>query len=133
MDAQRLVGNIWIGSGFYPVDEPFDVVYDLAGNYHWDAPVLVRASFPDSWDIPDFIPPLVHSVGDWGDAEVLLFCEAGRNRAPFIGALHLIRLGQTPEDAISWVRDLRAPSLGRSGGALTNRAFTRYIMAHDAG
>lgn len=63
---------------------------------------------------------------------VVLRCEAGRNRSAVVAARALIHRGESPQRAIQLVRYARDSSLARSGGALTNQSFVDYLMGLEA-
>jgi len=57
--------------------------------------------------------------------KILIHCNAGRNRSPFIAALIMIYRGLSPEEAISTIRASR-------NSALANQYFVDFLLKEKA-
>lgn len=59
------------------------------------------------------------------DGPTLIHCQAGLNRSSLVAALVLIRMGLSGRKAVDLLREKRSPAV------LCNKAFERYVLAHD--
>ena len=123
MDISFIAEHLWIASSFYPIDEempPRPVVLDCTLDIE-DAELTERGK----WAVREVAEyaQIMRSEG----YNVVLQCKAGRNRSALIAALCLIADGMNPTDAIMQIRAART-SLARSGGALTNPDFVRFVL-----
>ncbi len=125
MDISQIADGLYVASSFYPPDDdmpPQAVMLDV--NTFLDTPLGTNGEK----EIERFTTTtqLLRSQG----YNVVLRCDAGRNRSAAVAAACLITEGMKPNVAISIVRQARRDPLRRSGGiALTNDSFVAYLQA----
>lgn len=125
--------NLWVGGCIDRVKLPEDFVkvfsmysrerYDLGSNTE-RVEVEMRDSndWPDEDEINGIVDQVVESLER---GKTLVHCQAGLNRSNLIAACTLVRLGRTPEEAISLLREKRSPL------ALCNKTFENYVLSED--
>lgn len=107
--------------------EGIDLVVNLTKRLHPAIPQNVI----EWWDYPiadGAIPkkeelwPLARRIGEQlrCGRRVLIHCNAGRNRAPFVAACALVATGWTPSEALKRVDEVRP-------NAIANGAFREYL------
>ncbi len=125
MDISQIADGLYVASAFYPPDDDMpaqavmldvDTLLDTPLGKNGEAELERFASATQ----------LLRSQG----YNVVLRCDAGRNRSSAVAALCLITEGMKPNVAIGIVRQARRDPLRRSGGiALTNDSFVAYLQA----
>lgn len=87
---------------------------------HWVRPIPDgELDEHDKTMLNDLTGPIITYVEH--SRRVLVRCAAGVNRAPFVGALVLVRLGHTVAEALRIVKRHRTPD------AVSNPYFTEYL------
>lgn len=125
MDISPIAPGLYVASRFFPFDDdmpPNPVVIDCT---------TLRDDDSDQKRAIDTLCIGACTLWEEYGMNVVLVCDAGRNRSAVVAAAVLVwdegNLGAPCADAIARVREAREPALGRSGGALTNLAFVRYL------
>lgn len=120
-------GNLWTGGhpaygvrGFRAVLN----LYPWGPAYPADGVEVLPVRMYDAAQTPE--PGQVEALVDWvmerlPEGPVLVHCQAGLNRSGLIGAMTLIRLGRTPDDAIRLLREKRSPAV------LCNPVFEAWV------
>jgi protein-tyrosine phosphatase len=119
VDASEVAPGLFVASQFYPRDE-WDAVFI-------DTSAVLTDDDIDQTETLEAIAQAVKLLHDVG-YDVVVECQAGRNRSAAVAARVLVMDGMEPAGAVEHVRELREPIPGRTGGALTNQAFVDYLL-----
>lgn len=124
----HIVGDLWTGGCIGGARLPDDFVH-VVSLYPWEHYVLgedtTRSEYKlyDSRDVPTgTIHEIADEVVDSLEAgKTLVHCQAGLNRSNLVAGLALVKLGMTPDQAITLIRDRRSPA------ALCNQTFEHWL------
>lgn len=111
-----------------PELQRFELIIGLAGPYlEWlqlaPGSRYLHHRIPDGIRTPDLRVPLalIDSTLPMEGSEILIFCNAGRNRSSLLSARVLIERGMPPAKAIEYIRSVRP-------NALANESFVQYLL-----
>lgn len=141
--ASRIMPRLWMGAhpplGFDVARAGFTHLFICAwertGTPHDYPGVVVTRVHLDDSGMPMQDHERISAVGSGrqvarlhhAGARILVTCSEGRNRSGLVVALALCNLGLTPETAIRWVRERRAPQLPANRPPLVNDDFVTFI------